>query len=473
MKTIRARLTRKLVIGFALLLVFGGVGIYFWNRAVLLKEFDAELRAKALAITTLTRQEGDRVDVDFSDRFMRGFDEKVATDFFQMWSTNGTSLEHSESLGDAQLPCRFGGLRQPEFWNLRLPSGFAGRAVGFSFSPQMGEGEERNPALRARVILVVASDRRELNQALATFAAILGVSGLLLLAATVLLVPPLLRQELAPLDQLANQAAQINANSLATRFPVEGIPSELTPISARLNDLLARLEQSFERERRFSADLAHELRTPLAELRTMAEFALEWPEAREIATHQEILATVGQMEGMVRRLLTLLRSENGQLPAVRERIGMRPLIEQAWKPFAQRAKLKRLQFFHHATAGDEVETDPVLLRSILTSLLDNAVEYTPAGGKLVIDSKVQNGRVHLEIANNVENLTAEDVSRLFDRFWRKDPARSSGEHSGLGLSLARGFAQALGYELTARLDGTSMLSLQLSGLVPLQIPPRR
>jgi signal transduction histidine kinase len=83
---------------------------------------------------------------------------------------------------------------------------------------------------------------------------------------------------LSPLNQLANQAASITADSLATRFPTEIWPGELTPISSRLNDLLERLEQSFERERRFSADLAHELRTPIAELRSLAELALKWPE---------------------------------------------------------------------------------------------------------------------------------------------------------------------------------------------------
>src|SRR6266481_1968313 len=107
MKTIRAQLTRKLLLGFTLLLALGGFGVYLWTRAALLKEFDAELRAKALAITTLTWQKDDRVDVDFSDRFMRGFDDRVATDFFQMWTTNGTSLERSESVGQAALPRRF------------------------------------------------------------------------------------------------------------------------------------------------------------------------------------------------------------------------------------------------------------------------------------------------------------------------------------------------------------------------------
>jgi len=121
----------------------------------------------------------------------------------------------------------------------------------------------------------VGSARDELTEALTALAFALLGCGAGLLALTVLVVPRLLRRELVPLDALAEQASHINADSLAMRFPISPLPGELIPISTRLNDLLARLELSFERERRFSADLAHELRTPIAELRTLAEVALK------------------------------------------------------------------------------------------------------------------------------------------------------------------------------------------------------
>jgi two-component system sensor histidine kinase QseC len=265
------------------------------------------------------------------------------------------------------------------------------------------------------------------------------------------------------LDQLAEQAAGITAESLGTRFPTETLPGELTPISCRLNDLLGRLEQAFERERRFSADLAHELRTPIAELRSFAELALKWPEAREAQTDREVLGIALQMEGMVTRLLALLRSEHGRLPVTREPVVPEPLVTGLWKGFAERAATKQLRFACQMTGPAELETDPVLLRSILTNLLDNAVEYTPCGDLVELNYRGENDRFTFQVANTTEHLIPADVNKLFDRFWRKDAARSNNEHSGLGLSLSKAFAQVLGLELTAALDGESRLIITLSG----------
>ena len=110
----------------------------------------------------------------------------------------------------------------------------------------------------------------------------------------------------------------------------------------------------------------------------------------------------------------------------------------------------------------EVETDPVLARSIVANLVDNAVEYSPVGGMVRVEVEVGEQQIHFRVSNNVDNLTSEDLPKLFERFWRKDLARSSNEHSGLGLPLARAFATVLGGELTAALDDQSCLTLTFS-----------
>ncbi len=291
MKTIRQQLTRRLLLNFTLLLGLGGLGVYVSTRAALFKEFDSALHTKAMAITTSGSRQEEDVVVDFPARFRHRFGDWVAKDCYQMWNTNGTVLERSESLGTSNLPCWFGAFREPKFWNVRMPSGFPGRAMELIFTRQKLGVEAHQPSASSKnYVLVVASDRRRLDKTLAMLGLLLAASGLLLLVATAFVVPRVLNRELAPLNLLANQAAHITASSLATRFPTETLPGELMPISSRLNDLLERLEQSFERERRFSADLAHELRTPIAELRILAEFALKWPENRVLQTDHEVLA---------------------------------------------------------------------------------------------------------------------------------------------------------------------------------------
>jgi signal transduction histidine kinase len=465
MRTIRRQLTRRLLLSFTVLLGLIGLGLYLSIRAALLREFDNALRTRAMAITLSNNQQDEDVVVDFSARLNHHFGNRIARDFYQMWNTNGTVLERSESLGESNLPCEFGAFRAPKCWDLKLPSGFAGRAIELTFTRQKLNPEGTQPLSSGKIYLVVASDRRRLDKTGAMLGLLLAASGLLLLLATGLGVPRVLRRELAPLNQLADQAARITANSLGTRFPTENWPGELTPISRRLNDLLARLEQSFERERSFSADLAHELRTPIAELRSLAELALKWPEAREERADREVLAIAVQMEGLVTRLLTLLRSEGGLLLVTPEQVKLEPLTAGVWKTFAYRAAAKRLHYSCKVPDDAEIETDPVLLRSILTNLMDNAVEYTPPGGMVRIDSRLETDRFTLRVANTFEHLTREDVCKLFDRFWRKDPARSDNEHRGLGLSLSRSFAHTLRYELAATIDDKSLLILALSGPV--------
>jgi two-component system sensor histidine kinase QseC len=395
---------------------------------------------------------------------MREPDEEDTPGFFQMWRMDGTTLKRSASAPASGLPSRFGTFDKPTFWNLTLPSGSAGRAIGFKFVPKISK-KEPPPSAPNEVILVVASARDELNETLTALAFALLGCGAGLLAITLVVVPRLLRRELAPLDALAEQASHINADSLAMRFPTRSVPGELMPISTGLNELLARLQQSFERERRFSADLAHELRTPIAELRALAEVALKWPEAREATTDHEALAIAVQMQGVVTRLLALLRSEHEQLPVVTEPVRLAPLIESVWRPFAERAADRQLKVTRAGPEEAEVETDPVLFRSILTNLVDNAVEYTPNDGTVRIETEVGTTQFSLRVTNTCGDLTPQDVSHFSERFWRKDGARSDPQHSGLGLSLVKAFSERLGLQLEARLADSSTVSVTVTGPV--------
>jgi signal transduction histidine kinase len=128
-------------------------------------------------------------------------------------------------------------------------------------------------------------------------------------------------------------------------------------------------------------------------------------------------------------------------------------VADTWRPFAARAATRSLRVELTVNSG-QVMADPVLLRSILANLFDNAVDYAPVGGEIVVTRSVTGG---LSIANTASGLAAEDVAKLFDRFWRKESARSGGEHVGIGLSLARTFATAMGWRLTAVLESGRLI----------------
>jgi signal transduction histidine kinase len=250
---------------------------------------------------------------------------------------------------------------------------------------------------------------------------------------------------LAPLERVADQAARIDVRSLDRRFPGAGMPAELQTICARLNDLLDRLGASFDRERRFSADVAHELRTPLAELRNIAEVGLQFPGGRDPLP--DVLSATLQMERLVDALLALSRAEGGRQPVAHQRVDLARLAEETWAPFAAAAAERNLRVSQRIAAAS-VETDPVLIAAIFTNVFANAVEYTPPGGAVDWELGPDGGLI---VSNDNATLGAADLPHVFERFWRKDPARSDGRHGGLGLSLARSFAQLIGATVTLEL----------------------
>jgi two-component system sensor histidine kinase QseC len=458
MISIRRQLTREMLAAFFILLSGALAAIYFAARDELIEQFDDALRAKALAISSLTSNEGGRIKVDVTDRLFRSFRQDQPEDYFEIWSDSGPAVSRSDSLAGADLPKpdRFGRPRR-----VRLPNGHTGRAMVLKFFPAQENGEHHGDDARPELILVVASDGESLSEALTELLSIGAVCSVLLAGTMLWLIPRVLRRGLQPLAQLGEQAAGIDADSLTTRFPTMGLAAELQPIVSRLNELLARLEISFERERRFSADLAHELRTPLAELRSLAECSIKWPESRESGTDQEVLAVAMQMQTIVTNLLILARAEQRQAVGPLAPVDVRLIVEETWQSYRTRAEERGLKMRWELSPVN-IPVDAGLLRSILGNLFENAADYAPAGGEVRICLERSEGGLILKVANQAEGLELADVPKLFDRFWRKEEARTGGRHFGLGLPLARMFAKAMGWTLTAALDEKRQLEFTLT-----------
>ncbi|MCP4848974.1 MAG: hypothetical protein GY899_13620, partial [Verrucomicrobiaceae bacterium] len=308
---------------------------------------------------------------------------------------------------------------------------------------------------------LVTIDAGPMQQTLSNL--LLGITGIGILAAlgSVTLIHFALKSGLNPLNELGGKVSLIDASSLDGRFSNEDMPRELTPICNHLNELMGRLEDSFEREKRFSADLAHELRTPIAELRMLSEVALRWPDEANSGQAKETLEIAEQMQGIIESLLTLGRYENGQTELKPETVDVANLGLACWKPFADRAAEKNIKVQLEIPETLTLETDPKLLRLIFTNLFSNATEYTPAGGAIdITGSPGMNGTI-LSVTNTVSGLDAESVSHLFERFWRQDNARTDNHHSGLGLSLARTCSRALSLNLQAKLEEENRIIFSL------------
>jgi signal transduction histidine kinase len=461
-KSIQRRLILTVGVAYCLLWSVGGLAVYLVVRAGYFAEFDRVLKANAQTLAAMTDQRDGQVESDYSKDLLPGFAHGRHPDYFQLWLPNGSTQKRSPSLAGNDLPHRAGTINAPRFWNMSLPDGRPGRAVGIRFVPQLDdEAPVGANVLKDDVTLVVARPRGNLDERLHELGSALLLVGGSMIAATVLIVVIAVRGGLRPLRDLAEQAETIDATSLQRRFATDKTPAELLPIAERLNQLLARLEESFARERRFSSDVAHELRTPIAELRAATEVALKWPEDAETTrnTMQELLAIALQMESIVAGLLALARCEAGQLPIHSQPVSLAPLLREIWQPLSDKADARQVVFSAGVPEDACWLTDAVLLRAILANLLSNAVQYCPNSGSIHVS--VEQGR--LSISNTTDDLKLDDLPHLFERFWRKDPARSSNLHSGLGLPLARVYTAALGMELGAELTENKRVAFVLSG----------
>jgi signal transduction histidine kinase len=244
---------------------------------------------------------------------------------------------------------------------------------------------------------------------------------------------------------------------LGGRFRNDGMPAELEPIVDRLNQLMARLESSFSRERRFSADLAHEMRTPLAEAKTIAETAMTWPAEGGPEAWREVVASVERMESVVQSMLQLARLESETPRTADEPFPLAPLVAELWLDHAAPAEARGIHLRSEIRQDAKVIGDRSWWGHLLGNLLGNSAEYADEGSVVVV-SLIDGG---VSIKNRASGLVAEDVDRLFDRFWRADKARGESGHCGLGLSLASACADALGLRIEASLGGDHVLEMRV------------
>lgn len=473
MRSLRGRLTAGLLLGSGLLLTVGGVVLRQAIASRLQREFDQALLARARSLVSLTEQQDGRVWIDLNDEVMPEFRSREKPVYFEVWLADGRILARSPSLGRADLPRSGAPVDRVRLADGALPDGRAGRRVEIRFPPQFealeDEGREGKPRPAAApglgvapVTLVVAQGREELDAFLHAVDVTLTLGILGLLAGTAALTKAVLAIGLRPLDELARRLEAMDAGSLGRELELPGAPAELQPVVRHLQGLLARLKASFERERAFSSNLAHELRTPLTELRAAAEVALKWPEDSSgwLASFEEVRAIGAQMERVVENLLALARCEEREPVVESSEVSLYEVAVAAWRNLGAEASAKGMELALAIPQELRVVTDRGKLALILSNLLGNAVAHGAPGSRVELSAAATGNEFSLTVRNATDALTPGDLPRLFDRFWRKDTARSGGKHAGLGLSLVAALSDLLGLRKEARLaDGVFELTL--------------
>lgn len=466
MNSIRGRLTLLLTLALAALFTACGALVWLLARESLMDQFDTALLTRARALSSSIDEEDGALEFDLDEKKnappRTESEENKAGFLFEVRNDAGAVLLRAPALGDHALPSVPPPAGwEPEFYDMEMPDGGPGRAVVLRFN-----ADDDKRGLFRGIILVLLRSAAEPRSEARMLLLVLGGTG----AGALLLLPWLvraaLRRGLRPLETLAARTASIDARKLDTRLPSEECPDELRPVVATLNALLARLEESFARERRFSSDVAHELRTPVAELKSLAELAVTWPEHATPEAFGEVLAVAGEMEETVSRLTLLGRAEAGVQPVQTAPADLREIIRDALHRLEPEGGRRGLRY-EIRLAPLTLETDAALWRMIATNLIGNATHHAPPGSTV----RVTLTDAFFKVDNPAPDLTPADMERIFDRFWRKDAARSSRGHSGLGLELTRTLCHLLNHELEARLTPEGVFEIT-ARFAPAKTPGR-
>jgi two-component system sensor histidine kinase QseC len=465
--SVRRKLTIQILFGtLAMLFVASSFFLGFVHRQ-LVQDFDRMLETEAEMVVRNTERKGRTIIWDLPDIYSMGSRENTDPAYCQLFLEDGTVAGISQTLGADNLPWFEN--RGNAVWNARLPNGRKGRLVQIAFQPVSEElvaqesPEDPNeqtfeiPAAMdpaaLQLVLVVARSRESLDTLLGSlYVAGFGVA-VTLACAIALLVRHAITRGIHPIEEMNAGIAKITPDSLATRLQVPAPPVELAAIQATVNSLLDRVEGAFERERRFSSDLAHELRTPIAELRTACDVGERWPDDPE--NTRQLFHDVGtialHLEKTVTMLLNLSRNEGGNAPVQTRRIHVQSLVRECWRHTAADAAQKRLQFDERIEPALTVESDPDKLEIVLCNLIENSIAHSEEGTAVECSGSVTTDGVELRLVNTAKDLERADLDNIFNRLWRKEVSRTNRRHIGLGLPIVKALCEVLGLRISVDL----------------------
>jgi signal transduction histidine kinase len=427
---IRLRVTAAFAMAMAVVLAGSGLYLYLRLDSHLAAALDRDLRLRAQDLAALVSQPHAALAKDDGGRLI-----EPGESYAQLLSPNDRVLDATKPLGGAPLLSRAELLRA-KHWPIYLDQPSV---------PGLNEGSRLLATQVTRgnvpVVLVVGTTKQNDVETLAGFRDELLIAGpiALLLASGLgyLLAGLSLRQ----VESMRRQAAAISAETPGRRLPVPTTGDEVQRLGETLNEMLDRLEAAFERERDFVADAGHELRTPLALLRTELELAL-----RQARTPEELRAAIrlssyeaDRLSQLAEDLLLIARTDRGRLPLRVEPVPVDALFAAIRSRFEWRAAELGKTVTSAPADGLLVPGDRIRLEQALGNLVDNALRY--GGDEVTLEAARRNGNTELHVRDNGDGFAHDFIPRAFERFARPDAARSGGS-SGLGLSIVKAIAES-------------------------------
>lgn len=450
-RSLRGRLALGLGAGSLLVLTVSFVALHLLVRHELYGQLDEDLRRRMHAVAEYAIEHPGRENVA---EFMPQFRTRSHQDFFQIWDAEGRTLVRSDSSAGRDMPRPAEVAVVPGYRDLVLPDGHRGRAVAQTFGLPAGDP-------RRAITVITAEEVENLEAIEARIHVLLLAVALATVAALLLIATYSVGRGLAPVADFTRALEGVDLDDPRAMLDTGPLPSELKPAATSFSALLNRLLAALARERRYARNVAHELRSPLAEIRLLAEVGVESPDAGECrAAMRDVGAAAREMEQTVESLLALTRYQAGLESPQPEPLDLCAELQRQLRALAGAARQRGLSIATELPAELWVHTDSALVSRLLANLLGNAVSHAPPGATLRVELSDDG---ELAIANPAPHLRPEDVPRLGERFLRVQNGNHD-FHVGLGLSLAMAVASVLGLTLTLDLRGDGTLVARVAGL---------
>jgi two-component system OmpR family sensor kinase len=430
---IRLRVAAAFAVAMALVLVLAGILVYVRLGSHLARILDLQLQLRAQDLAVIVREPGASLGETGGIQFF-----EAGESYAQLLDMGGRVLEASPELGDTSLLSGnelSAALEDAIYVNRDSVPGLDEPSRILAI-PVTHEGE--------RLVLLVGATREERAETLRSLRNELLIAGPIALLLATLAGYALAGLSLRPVDSMRRRAAAISAETPGERLPVPQTGDEIERLGETLNEMLARLEAALERERDFVADAGHELRTPLALLRTELELALRHggsPEELRTAVRTSS-EEVDRLAQLAEDLLLIARSDRGRLPLRFEDLDASEVLGSVARRFEWRAHAAGRQLTSEDTAaGLQVHGDRIRLEQAVGNLVENALRH--GGGDVRLSAAAADGSVELHVVDEGDGFPPEFLERAFERFTRSDQARARGG-AGLGLSIVRVIAEAHG-----------------------------
>ena len=437
LRSVRLRLTLWYTLLLAIILAAFSAGVYLTLRHNLYANLDDSIENRANVLLSIMRYEegqptlAGRVsseDPNEGERFVRVFSDSGGVTFDNSAAAGGVPIDQRavESALKGKSSTRSVSLADEGLRVRTLPIERDGRISG---------------------VLEVGQSQDDVADTLHTLLFIVGIAYPATLVVASLGGVFLAGRALSPVDRMTRLARRISAEDLGQRLNLRSRDDEVGRLARTFDEMIARLDNAFRRQRQFTADASHELRTPLTAIKGQIDVALQ--RRRDPAAYRQALQVVNEevdrMMRLLGSLLTLARADAGQIPLAFEAVSLPDVVDAAVEQVRPVASERGIDLQLVSSPAVTLRADEDLLLQLLLNLLDNAAKYTPAGGQVTVGWNVGAGQVELWVRDTGIGIASEHLPHLFDRFYRVDRARSRAEGgAGLGLAISRWIAEAHG-----------------------------